>query len=149
MEFLKPENVKKYGEGYIAELTKELRSRKKDASGRLIKSLSDELKTTAEGIDIIINGEEYLEFIDSGRKPGSFPPLNAIKQWARLKGISQAAVFPIAKKIFKFGIKPTKVLEATERRFFGYGYTDELERDIVANSEEEIVKGLNKLSFEA
>jgi hypothetical protein len=147
MEFLTNENIKKFGEGYVRELTLELRSRRKNSSGKLINSLQSELKPVAEGIDIVINAESYLEIIDKGRKPGKYPNIRAISKWASLKGIRPEAVFPIARKIYKFGIRPTNILEAAERRFFGYGYMDDLERDIVDNSETFIVDALKGMQI--
>lgn len=104
---------KEFGNDFVKVLTKELISSSKSATGNLIKSLSPDLKTIGDKINIIINGEDYLQYVDQGRKPGSYPPISVISKWATIKGISQDAVFPIARKIFKFGIKPTNVIEKT------------------------------------
>lgn len=66
---------------------------------------------------IIITAPEYLLFIDQGRRPGKMPPIQAIKNWTKLKGISPEAAFPIAVNIMKFGIKPTNVIQKAVRQF--------------------------------
>lgn len=104
---------KDYGDNIIELLIKELRAAGKDNSGRLIKSLKEQVQTVAGKITIKISGEDYLLYVDEGRKPGSYPPISEISKWANLNGIPKTAVFAIAKSIFKFGIKPTNVIKKT------------------------------------
>ena len=58
------------------------------------------------------------EFVESGRKPGRFPPPQAIERWAKIKGIPQfrdkkgryisndARTFLLSRSIAKKGIRP-------------------------------------------
>ncbi len=146
-KFLDDTNSKIFGKDYIKILTAELIKHKKKSSGSLIKSLDSRVQSTAEVISIYLDGNDYLKFVDEGRKAGSYPNLKAISNWVKIKGISQEAVFPIANKIYKFGIKPTNVIQSTiniiERDETKY------EKVIAENSEEllynNIVKELNKI----
>jgi hypothetical protein len=53
---------------------------------------------------------EYGPATEFGRKPGSFPPLDAIKEWAKRKGIPEEAAYPIALKIAREGIEEAPFL---------------------------------------
>lgn len=108
--------MKEFGKDYVKILTRLLLSNKpyaKKATGALINSINFKLQDDAKKITIIAN--DYLKYVDKGRKPGTYPPIQAISKWASIKGIPQSAVFPIAHKIFKFGIEPTKVIQKTVR----------------------------------
>jgi hypothetical protein len=106
-----------FGSDYVKILTALLKKKGKIGSGALINSLDYRVQESANQISIIIQSNDYLKFVDEGRKPGSYPPIQAISRWASLKGISQDAVFPIARSIYKFGIKPTNVIQQTNNEF--------------------------------
>ncbi len=67
--------------------------------------------------------ENYLTFVDKGvsgtekkhATPYSYrtkyPPIQAIKQWTRLKGMPEEAAYGIQRNIFRFGMKPTNVIK--------------------------------------
>lgn len=112
------ETAKLFGSDYVKILVAFLKKYKKNASGALINSIDYRLQEQAEQINIIIQSNDYLEYVDKGRKPGKYPPLKAISDWTKLKNIAPEAVFPIARKIFKFGIKPTNVIQQTNNEFF-------------------------------
>ena len=131
VELYDEKTLKEFGKDYVKILTIFLKKNRKIASGALVNSINFKLKETAEQILIILESNDYLEWVDKGRKPGKYPPLKAISEWARLKGISQDAVFPIAKKIFRFGIEPTNVIQDTIKEIetsptFRKRYEDEL-----------------------
>lgn len=109
-------NLRLFGTDYVKLLIKYLLKFKKNSTGSLIKSLDSRLQGEAENIKIIIDSNDYLNYVDEGRKPGSYPNIKAISKWAELKGI-KGAEFAIANKIFKFGIKPTQVIQNTINEF--------------------------------
>ena len=102
-------------------LSREFNSIKKDliskhvelgmkASGKWVESL--EVVVGDHGAKIL--GEEYTKQLVSGRKGGTFPPVEAIKQWIHDKGIVNkikgnisvsSLAFLIARKIAKNGTK--------------------------------------------
>jgi len=80
------------------------------ATGKLLDSLRIEV------VDDAINGyfEDYGQYVDRGRKPGSFPPIEALEAWAKQKNLTLEAgqtytnvAYAIAKSIYKKGI-PSK-----------------------------------------
>lgn len=102
-----------YGEMLVDALKKNLADLNKYATGDLVDSMYYETKT-ADGKAIIqLSANHYLRFVDKGRAPGKFPPISAISKWASIRGISQRAVFPIARKIAEKGIPATGVVNKT------------------------------------
>ena len=116
----------------------------KYATGKLQRSLQFKHYRNEDG-NIVIqllsaksdNGYEYLKVVDGGRKPGKYVPINALKKWARLKGMDEGAAYAINKKIFKEGIKATFVINKSIEQLFST-QNEELFRGI----EEEIVSDL-------
>ena len=81
------------------------------ASGRWEKSLRHELKITEKGYELIQYGEHYTYQLENGRRAGKFPPIKAIEQWVKDKGIiatdisQESLIFLISRKIANEGIK--------------------------------------------
>lgn len=107
----------KVGKDFVEVLTKELIREKKKSSGKLINSLKPEIKQIGEQLQILINGEDYINAIDKGRKRGKFPPVDKITEWCSIKGIPKSAAWAIATNIYKFGIKPTNVIAEAQQKF--------------------------------
>lgn len=112
------------GREYVAELTQQLISADKVASGNLINSLDYEVLETVNGLVLKIIADDYLKFVDEGRRPGKRPPQKAILKWVEQRGIkikkqtSSQTAFVIARSIGKKGIKPTNVLKKTQQAIF-------------------------------
>lgn len=135
--------AKVFGSDYIKELIRALKAAGKDSSGKLIKSLDPKVKDDAKAVDIVINGESYLKQIDEGRKAGNYPPIKDIAKWAKIKGIPEEAVFPIARSIYKFGIKPTNILSKVEKTVMNGPAFGKLEEGIAGNVETIIADQIN------
>ncbi len=134
-----------FGEDFIKTLALILIRNRKRATGNLIKSLDFRIQPAARKIVLAIEAEDYLEAIDKGRRPGSFPPIKDIARWARIKGIPQTAVFPIARSIFKFGVKPTNVIDQTINQILNNpALQKKYEEEIGANLEELLEKLFGK-----
>jgi hypothetical protein len=134
-KFINDENTREYGADYVKVITKLLLSAGKRSSGKLIKSLSSKIQDDANKVQLIIEAENYFDVVDKGRKPGKFPPISAISKWASINGISQESVFPIAKKIFKYGIKPTNIIDKSIVNFERV-LIPKLEDDVAINTED-------------
>ena len=110
-----------YGEAIVKALATNLRALGKAATGELIKSLEVEILQDDGKSVIRLSAKEYLRWVDKGRKPGTYPNITAISKWVKLKGISERAVFPIARSIKEKGIKKTDVvsksIKETEQRY--------------------------------
>lgn len=124
-KLIKREQLNEFGKVYTKIVKQVLETNTpypKKASGNLINSFKV-VVSEEDGKDVItIEAEPYYKFVDKGvsgtiRKyntPYSYklykPRIEAIRQWVRIKGMSEDAVFPIRNKIFRFGIKPTNFI---------------------------------------
>lgn len=137
-------HLQRFGKQYVGTLVGFLKKYNKSASNALINSIDYRLQEEANEIKLIIEANDYLTYVDAGRKPGKFPPIQAIEKWTKLKGIPQSAAFPIAKSIFKFGIEPTNVIEDSLRSFEGIGVkiVEEMTDESITNF---VVEQYNKI----
>jgi hypothetical protein len=97
----------------MVSLLKNNRPYAKVASGSLVNSINYRLQETANGVNLVLLANDYLTWVDRGRKPGTYPPIQAIQRWVAIKGIPKEAAWAIRRNIFKFGIKPTRVIAKT------------------------------------
>lgn len=74
------------------------------ATGNLIKSIDVVFGKESGKLVIDILMENYGIYVDRGRLPGRYPPSKAIKDWMKIKGIPDEALWPIMNKIRRFGI---------------------------------------------
>lgn len=119
--------ILRYGEMFVEEITKQLLLNNKKATGILIDSLDYRVVETADTIVLEILANDYLKFVDKGRKPGTLPNVKAIQKWVDVKGITNRngerrltknqIGWAIAKGIQKKGIKPTNVLKKAKASF--------------------------------
>ena len=109
-----------FGKDYVKVMVALLKGNKpypKVATGSLVNSINYKLKDTAQGLQIQLFANDYLEYVDRGRRPGTYPPIRAIMKWAQIKGLPKQAAWAVRQNIFKFGIKPTRVIDRTKREF--------------------------------
>jgi hypothetical protein len=112
------ELYKDLGDELKKSLIQELRRTKAIASGDLLKSVNFTIEMTPVGAVISLNGNDYITYVDEGRKPGKYAPTSALKQWIKAKGIAtdeakvSAIAFAINNKIKRQGIKARPILNA-------------------------------------
>lgn len=130
-----------FGKDYVKILVAQLKGNRpypKVASGSLINSISYRLVDTANYVQVQLLANDYLKWVDEGRRPGTYPPIQAIKRWVAIKGIPKEAAWAIRKNIYKFGIKPTNVIKKTVR-------TIEISRNNNRKYEERMVDNIVKM----
>lgn len=121
----------------------------KKASGNLISSLkpvSIEFRNGKYEADISI--ASYWKYVEYGRRPGKFPPVNRILEWIRIKPViprprnglkpptEPQLAFLIARKIARDGIKPGNQFEEALNMTWNIHYND------ISNA---IIEDLNKV----
>lgn len=77
-------------EAYALALEEEYRGQVLDssyASGRLFDSVRSIISIDGEYIEVSLNLEDYWKYLEDGRSPGRFPPVDKIREWIRVKPI--------------------------------------------------------------
>lgn len=105
-------------------IQKELIRQDKVATGELKDSIYYDVRTISDNNFLLeFEALEYFYYVNYGRKPGSWAPVDAIQDWVIDKGITNNAedvrsiAYLINRKIFEKGIKPTNILEKVFNEF--------------------------------
>ena len=96
----------------------------KKATGQLINSISTEIKVGSDTFEVVLNVVDYFKYVEEGRKPGKFPPVDKILSWIRVKPViprpihgklptQQQLAFLIGRKIATEGIEAGHQLRDT------------------------------------
>lgn len=115
--------LEKMGKEYVEWLKELLQIADKIASGRLLKSIDYKILKQTEKYLLAITAEDYLKYVDTGRKAGKkMPPKGVIAKWAKTRNLSlkkgqtyDQVEFLIRRKIKRDGIEPTNVLFQTRQ----------------------------------
>lgn len=116
------------------------------ASGELSNGIKGEILVQDKSYIVSISLPEQWKYVEYGRKPGKFPPLNAIKDWIKIKPIlprpaqngklptENQLAFLIGRKIARDGIYARPILSQTKQEFdLVRRIYDECARDILSN----------------
>lgn len=99
----------------MAVLSSELGVNKKVGRNTLVEGkIFQQVNTNVEDITIVeILVNDYIQYIESGRQPGSFPPVSVIAKWAADKGITtdNRVVWAICQSIYKEGIPARPLID--------------------------------------
>ena len=148
-------NLKKIAETLEYEMKSIIEITGAIATGALLNELSVQFEEENDGYRLAISYPFYGKFIDKGRGPSTkMPPLDAIKEWTRIKGIPEEAAFPIAMKIknegfYTIGSNPQKQDRTSRginftRVFFGQEEKNALKKNIGQNYMDYITTILTK-----
>lgn len=78
--------LKKAGIAIVDKMQDTLRKNDDVNTGRLSNSLEPEVEYNDGVYSLLIDGESYAKYIESGRKPGKGAPIQVINEWVRTKG---------------------------------------------------------------
>lgn len=116
-----------------------------NASGQLGNSLRA-IVSVNEGVyvlELALSG--YWKYVENGRQPGKFPPLDVIKQWIQIKPVIpnirngklptlDQLTFLISRSIARNGIQPKNYLANTIREFeYDPQFYEAVHKDIERN----------------
>src|SRR5579862_2137524 len=76
-----------YGESITEAAKQTLANNKLNATGTLSNSFNYKISNSEGVITLTISAEDYLKYVESGRSPGSMPPIQSIIKWIQAKGI--------------------------------------------------------------
>lgn len=96
----------------------------KIASGSLYRSMKSRVVETEDGLMLEMEYNDYLKYVNRGRKPGKMPPVQAILQWVKerklkkrdkkgrfAKGGQLSLAWAISKNIATYGIRPAGIFD--------------------------------------
>ena len=69
------------------------------------KELYNSMKAVVIEDELSFELTDYARYVDRGRLPGKYAPVDAIKKWCKVKGIKQSLAYVINRKIYLEGIK--------------------------------------------
>lgn len=122
------ENLSTVLEEYIIEVRNlyqdKLISEDKIASGDLLNNVNYLIEKDDRQIEVSLRLEDYWKYVEYGRNPGKFPPVDKIKEWIDVKPIlpdnrngklptPDQLAFLIGRKISEEGIDATNALQDT------------------------------------
>lgn len=109
------------GQLMVYEARQGLIKEKRVASKTLINSIDYTIEKDGDNYNfsLIIKppADKYAQYTEIGRPPGKQPPLQAIVNWTRYKGIDSRWAYPIARKIGQVGYKGKPVFAPLLKRF--------------------------------
>lgn len=129
-KLVKKQAMEEFGKLWVKTLREQLITTQpfpKRATGQLYNSINYRVTQKQDDWTLTLFSEDYLKFVDKGvsgtqrryNTPYSYktkkPPISVIKQWTRVKGLPEQAAYPIQNKIFRFGLKPTNVINKSIR----------------------------------
>lgn len=79
--------LQQYGEQLISLYRQRLSRYNVDASGTLGNTLNFIISNEEGTFELTLNIQDYWIYVEEGRRPGKFPPINNIKQWIRIKPV--------------------------------------------------------------
>src|SRR5687768_6531539 len=80
--------LSKYGESITAAIKSNLQKSNSLTTGELYNSVHFEIYFVGDVISLGILANDYLKWVDQGRKPGKKPPLSAILKWVKTKRLA-------------------------------------------------------------
>lgn len=118
----------------------------KVATGNLLNSVEYVIEKDDRSISVSLQLEDYYKYVEEGRKPGKFPPVDKILDWIKVKPIvpdERNGVLPtenqlaylIGRKIAEEGIEGTHYLQQTQ---------EELMTEFETKLSEAIAKDVNQ-----
>lgn len=77
-----------YGAEYVKNIKAQLSAKDKIASGSLYNSINYNVNITDTSVQLHLLYNDYLQWIDAGRMPGTQPPVDSILQWIQSRAIA-------------------------------------------------------------
>lgn len=122
-----------YGEYFIRQARANLGKNRSNASMTLNDTMRSIVEIDGTHFSVSIEIQDYWDYVEYGRRPGKFPPVNRIKEWITVKPVrpypdsrgklptTDQLAFLIGRKIATKGIEPRPFFnpakEDTEKHF--------------------------------
>ena len=138
--------LEEYGNVIAEQYKSNLKANGHNATGKLINSITSHITVNGNEYAIELTLEDYYKYVEEGRRPGKFPPVDKILQWIKVKHILPTPIngklptekqlaFLISRKIAEKGTKGTydleKVMDNTINEW-DEKITDALDMDVMS-----------------
>lgn len=133
------EILNKYGKDVVSEMVSILTTK---GARHLQHNITKEVLEDIEYVKLVISMPSYATWADSGRGAGVMPPKKNIEDWAKDRGIPESAVYPIRRKIGRFGTTGKDFLKVFYQKF--PDIKKQLMKGIVDSYKEQITISLNQ-----
>lgn len=144
-----------FGKSFVEYYQSLLLEEDKVASGDLFNSVKYIIDINDNSIEVSISLLEYWKYIEHGRRSGTYPPINKIENWIRVKNIKpypyngklptiKQLTYLISRKIYERGIEPNPLFKKTTDNIVEL-FKDELENAVtkdVTNNFNIIIKDI-------
>lgn len=80
--------LNQYGEQLISLYRQKLLQTNTDATGTLGNTLNYIVETNEGLFELSLRIQDYWKYVEEGRGPGKYPPINDIKNWIRVKPVT-------------------------------------------------------------
>ena len=81
------EVLNRYGQRVVDLYRSNLKNSGHNATGNLARTASFTVETPSGDLSVTIHLEDYYRYVEEGRRPGSFPPIDSILSWIQAKHI--------------------------------------------------------------
>jgi hypothetical protein len=116
--------LNQYGEQLISLYRQKLLQTNTDATGTLGNTLNYIVETNEGLFELSLRIQDYWKYVEEGRGPGKYPPINDIKNWIRVKPVTPTIyneklptidqlAYLIARKIHLRGTRGKYLLQAS------------------------------------
>lgn len=121
------EVLQQYGDYFIQLAREDLQANRTNASYTLSDTMRTIVNIFDDRMEVDIELQDYWYYVEHGRRPGKFPPVNKIKEWIQVKPVTPYAdskgrmptvdqlAWAIRTKIGKEGTKPQPFFEKNKK----------------------------------
>lgn len=77
----------RYGQHFVQQARTNLGMNNSYASGKLGDTMKPHVEIEGDKFAVYVEIQTYWDYVEKGRRPGKFPPVNRIKEWIKVKPI--------------------------------------------------------------
>ncbi len=144
--------LKQYGEVFIENAKERLAQNNSNATYTLSDSMKlSSVEITDDYFSVTIEIEDYWKYVEEGRGPGKYPPVEKIEEWVERKPVQPQSIngdtpsvkqlsFLIARKIAERGTTPNPFFEITKEETW-----KQMEESIYEAIQEDIAEHLESI----
>lgn len=147
--------LNRYAEYFIQQARKHLGQNGSYASGLLGDTMKPIVTINGDSFKVEIELQSYWDYVEKGRRPGKFPPVNRIREWISVKPVRpypdsrgklptvDQLTYLIGRKIAREGIAPKPFFQPAKEeteRYFSEALALAIDEDVSAFIEKHVIR---------